>query len=91
MSKPINSLEFIKSNVSKYRKYKQDLNTPDVQTLMIKFAQLKVNECIKRISKKAKVKEIKVPYEDVRSGGFYIEKIIDEDSILNAYDINEIK
>jgi len=59
--------------------------------VMVIFAQLHVEAALKEASKKARFKEVKIPYEGVRAGGFYIEKIIDEESILNSYNINEMK
>lgn len=63
------------------------------------FTQEEYNKHIKEIienalrsgAKNANVKDFKVNYTGVRAGGFYIEKIIDKDSILNTFEETYLK
>jgi hypothetical protein len=52
-----------------------------------KTAKHEVSKALEAASKKAKLKDVKVPYEGVRAGGHYVVKRIDEKSILNAYKV----
>jgi|WetSurMetagenome_2_1015567.scaffolds.fasta_scaffold1258982_2 hypothetical protein len=58
---------------------------------LIDFAKFHVQEALKSAADKAKLKDKKIPYEGVRSGGFYVVKEIDEKSILKAYPLKNIK
>lgn len=63
------------------------------------FTQEEYNKHIKEIientlkngAENANVKDFKVNYTGVRAGGFYIEKIIDKDSILNTFEETYLK
>lgn len=45
-----------------------------------------IEETLKNGAEEASVKDFKVNYTGVRAGGFYIEKVIDKDSILNTFE-----
>ena len=63
------------------------------------FTQEEYNKHIKEVientlkngAENANVKDFKVNYTGVRAGGFYIEKIIDKDSILNTFEETYLK
>lgn len=55
--------------------------------LMIQFAKLHVKEALKQASEKAKTKEDVAIFAE----GTYVTQKIDKDSILNAYNLDNIK
>lgn len=58
---------------------------------LIEFAKIHVQAALKAAAENAKLKDKKIPYDGVRSGGFYVVKEIDKKSILKAYPNDKIK
>lgn len=65
-------------------KYKSDGKTLD---LMNQFAKLHVEQALKKASKKAKIKKT---YRSTGSS-ILVKKVIDKESILNAYPLENVK
>ncbi len=66
-----------------------------VQHLMIEFAKLHVIEALKQASEKAEIiyesHRRDGPYTSTMESSHYTEDSVDKDSILNAYDLDNIK
>ncbi len=61
--------------------------TNDVTEAMIEFAKLHVEAALKAASEKAKTKN----KWDGNTGSEFCDTVVDSESILNAYDLNQIK
>lgn len=59
----------------------------NVEQTMIEFAKLKCQEQLKAILENVKTKEDVAIFQE----GQYMQTVIDKDSIINAYDLNNIK
>jgi hypothetical protein len=59
----------------------------DIRDVMIKFAKLHVEAALKEASEKAKTSE----FWEGNTGSEYCETIVDKESILNSYPLNNIK
>jgi hypothetical protein len=65
------------------------INHKDIETTIIEFAKLHVQEALKEASEEATITyEI---HEDKNTGIEYTAKVINKDSILNAYPLENIK
>jgi hypothetical protein len=59
----------------------------DDETLMIEFAKIHVEAALKEASKKARTKDV----WDGNTGSEYCDTVIDTDSIINCYPLENIK
>lgn len=67
----------------------EDITIEHIQKYAIEFARLKGKEILEAAVYNAGVKTIKIPING-EEGTFEID-VVDEDTILNAYDLNNIK
>lgn len=66
-----------------------DIN--ELKCIMIHFAREHVEAALKESSKKVKLIKKEMKYTGVRAGGSYFTDIIDKNSILNAYPLENVK
>lgn len=76
----------------KYTRLRSAVALKDLSEFAIDFAKLHVQEALKQASEKSLMKDVNEDchYED-EEGNFPEIYFIDKDSILNAYDLNNIK
>jgi hypothetical protein len=59
----------------------------DIEEMLIEFAKIHVEAALKEASEKAKTSE----FWEGNTGSEYCETIVDKESILNSYPLNNIK